>query len=176
MDVAVVREVRLERDPSLVVAVVAEGGEQIIDADAVEALGASPSELWGALTSQRAEIARRVELYRLHRFHVDLHGFIAIVVIDVLDDPLVAALACRVARMRGARRVVIAAPIGTADTYTYISHHTFRTHVKNILTKLGAHSSIEAVSIAVCAGVRPSRMHVAEESSESRTDGADGLQ
>lgn len=58
----------------------------------------------------------------------------------------------------------------------YISHHTFRTHVKNILTKLGAHSSIEAVSIAVCAGVRPSRMHVAEESSESRTDGADGLQ
>ena len=40
----------------------------------------------------------------------------------------------------------------------YISQHTFRTHVKNILTKLGAHSSIEAVSIAVCAGVRPSRM------------------
>ena len=41
----------------------------------------------------------------------------------------------------------------------YISPHTFRTHVKNILTKLGAHSSIEAVSIAVCAGVRPTRMH-----------------
>lgn len=57
----------------------------------------------------------------------------------------------------------------------YISHHTFRTHVKNILTKLGAHSSIEAVSIAVCAGVRPSRMHVAEESTEARTDGADGF-
>ena len=45
----------------------------------------------------------------------------------------------------------------------YISHHTFRTHVKNILTKLGAHSSIEAVSIAVCAGVRPSRMRDAGE-------------
>lgn len=41
----------------------------------------------------------------------------------------------------------------------YISQHTLRTHVKNILTKLGAHSSIEAVSIAVCAGVRPTRMH-----------------
>lgn len=40
----------------------------------------------------------------------------------------------------------------------YISHHTFRTHVKNILTKFGAHSSIEAVSIAVCAGMRPTRM------------------
>lgn len=48
----------------------------------------------------------------------------------------------------------------------YISHHTFRTHVKNILTKLGAHSSIEAVSIAVCAGVRPSRMHAVEDANE----------
>lgn len=123
MDVAVVREVRLERDPSLVLAVVAEGGEQIIDDDAVEALEASPSELWGALTSQRAEIARRVELYRLRRFHVDLHGFIAIVVLDVLDDPLLAALACRVARLRGASRVVIAAPIGTADIFTDLEEH-----------------------------------------------------
>ena len=123
MDVAVVREVRLERDPSLVLAVVAEGGEQIIDDDAVEALEASPSALWGALTSERAEIARRVELYRLRRFHVDLHGFIAIVVLDVLDDPLMAALACRVARLRGARRVVIAAPIGTADIYTDLKEH-----------------------------------------------------
>lgn len=57
----------------------------------------------------------------------------------------------------------------------YISHHTFRTHVKNILTKLGAHSSIEAVSIAVCAGVRPSRMHAAEDADDPNADrGSDG--
>ena len=49
----------------------------------------------------------------------------------------------------------------------FISHHTFRTHVKNILTKLGAHSSIEAGSIAVCAGVRPSRMQEIEENNTS---------
>lgn len=52
----------------------------------------------------------------------------------------------------------------------YISHHTFRTHVKNILTKLDAHSSIEAVSIAVCAGVRPSRMHDLEQSTGDASD------
>ena len=48
----------------------------------------------------------------------------------------------------------------------YISHHTFRTHVKNILTKLDAHSSIEAVSIAVCAGVRPSRLQATNPESD----------
>lgn len=53
----------------------------------------------------------------------------------------------------------------------YISQHTFRTHVKNILTKLGAHSSIEAVSIAVCAGVRPSRLHEAGAEIDPGEDG-----
>jgi putative phosphoribosyl transferase len=123
MDVIVVRSVRLPRDPSLVVAVVAEGGEQIIDDDAVEALEAPSSELWAALTSERSEIARRVGLYRLRRFHVDLHGFIAIVVLDLLDEPLLAALACKVARLRGASRVVIAAPIGTSDIFTELQEH-----------------------------------------------------
>jgi DNA-binding CsgD family transcriptional regulator len=37
----------------------------------------------------------------------------------------------------------------------FVSPHTVRTHVRNILAKLGAHSSLEAVSLAVRAGMRP---------------------
>ena len=36
-----------------------------------------------------------------------------------------------------------------------ISLNTVRTHVKNILAKLGVHASLEAVSFALRAGVRP---------------------
>ena len=36
-----------------------------------------------------------------------------------------------------------------------ISLNTVRTHVKNILSKLGVHASLEAVSVALKAGVRP---------------------
>lgn len=36
-----------------------------------------------------------------------------------------------------------------------ISLNTVRTHVKNILAKLGVHASLEAVSLALRAGVRP---------------------
>ena len=39
----------------------------------------------------------------------------------------------------------------------YISRHTFRTHVKNIYRKLGTHSSLELVSLAVENGMRPNR-------------------
>lgn len=37
-----------------------------------------------------------------------------------------------------------------------ISLNTVRTHVKNILARLGVHSSLEAVSLALRAGMRPS--------------------
>ncbi len=36
-----------------------------------------------------------------------------------------------------------------------ISFNTVRTHVKNVLAKLGAHSTVEAVSVALRAGVQP---------------------
>jgi DNA-binding NarL/FixJ family response regulator len=35
----------------------------------------------------------------------------------------------------------------------YISKHTARSHVRNILSKLGAHSKLEAVAVAARAGI-----------------------
>lgn len=37
----------------------------------------------------------------------------------------------------------------------FLSLHTVRTHIKNILAKLEVHSSLEAVSVALRAGLRP---------------------
>lgn len=42
----------------------------------------------------------------------------------------------------------------------YVSLNTVRTHTKNILAKLGVHSSLEAVSIALRAGMRPPQQEV----------------
>ncbi len=47
------------------------------------------------------------------------------------------------------------AEIGTALS---ISLNTVRTHVKSILSKLGVHASLEAVSLALRAGIRPERV------------------
>ncbi len=80
-----------------------------------------------------------------------------------LDEPIDAGSAAVIAQLSPREREVLQELVDgkshdAAAQDLYISHHTFRTHVKNILTKLGAHSSIEAVSIAVCAGVRPTRV------------------
>lgn len=42
----------------------------------------------------------------------------------------------------------------------FISAHTVRTHVQRILTKLGVHSQLEAVSVALRAGLRPTPAEV----------------
>ena len=47
--------------------------------------------------------------------------------------------------------------IGPASAELFMSANTFRTHVKNILSKLDAHTSLEAASIAVSGGMRPRR-------------------
>ena len=43
----------------------------------------------------------------------------------------------------------------------FISRHTVRTHVKSIYRKTGTHSAIEAVSLGVSLGMRPSRLAAA---------------
>lgn len=48
-------------------------------------------------------------------------------------------------------------PISRASDELFMSMNTFRTHVKNILAKLEAHSSLEAASLAVSGGMRPRR-------------------
>jgi DNA-binding NarL/FixJ family response regulator len=39
----------------------------------------------------------------------------------------------------------------------FLSTNTVRTHIQNLMAKLGVHSSVEAVSVALSAGLRPPR-------------------
>lgn len=67
--------------------------------------------------------------------------------------------------------------------HLYISRNTARTHVKHVLSKLGAHSCLEAVSIAVSEGMRPEHLEpvpfwgggfLAESCSRSRSGSHEG--
>jgi DNA-binding NarL/FixJ family response regulator len=66
----------------------------------------------------------------------------------------------RVARLTGREREVLALLVAGLDRASigaelFLSTNTVRTHVQNLLRKLDVHSSIEAVGIALRAGVRP---------------------
>jgi DNA-binding NarL/FixJ family response regulator len=66
----------------------------------------------------------------------------------------------RVARLTSREREVLALLVAGLDRASigaelFLSTNTVRTHVQNLLRKLDVHSSIEAVGIALRAGVRP---------------------
>jgi DNA-binding NarL/FixJ family response regulator len=66
----------------------------------------------------------------------------------------------RVARLTAREREVLALLVAGLDRASigaqlFLSTNTVRTHVQNLLRKLDVHSSIEAVGIALRAGVRP---------------------
>jgi DNA-binding NarL/FixJ family response regulator len=66
----------------------------------------------------------------------------------------------RLARLTAREREVLALLVAGLDRASigaelFLSTNTVRTHVQNLLRKLGVHSSIEAVGIALRAGVRP---------------------
>jgi DNA-binding NarL/FixJ family response regulator len=66
----------------------------------------------------------------------------------------------RIARLTTREREVLALLVAGHDragigARLFLSTNTVRTHVQNLLRKLGVHSSIEAVGIALRAGMRP---------------------
>jgi DNA-binding NarL/FixJ family response regulator len=72
----------------------------------------------------------------------------------------------RITRLTPREREILALMVSGMDrvaiaTRLYLSINTVRTHNKNILAKLQVHSSLEAVSVALRAGIRPES--IAEE-------------
>jgi putative phosphoribosyl transferase len=116
LDVIVVRKLGTPNQPELAIGAVGEGGVLLIDAAAVAAAGLD-AELLAAITSrERAELERHATRLRAVRSAVPLAGRTALVVDDGLATGSSAAAACRVAQAHGARRVVLAVPVGPAET------------------------------------------------------------
>jgi putative phosphoribosyl transferase len=81
----------------------------------VAAAGLSAGEISSVEARERAELDRRVRRFRAGRLRVPLGGRTAIVVDDGIATGSTARAACHAARAAGARRVVLAVPVGPPD-------------------------------------------------------------
>jgi putative phosphoribosyl transferase len=116
MDVLVTRKIGYPPAPELGVGAIAEGGEPVYDTDLLNRLGLRAADLTGVVESERAELARRVQVYRGGRPPPDVAGRYAIVADDGLATGVTARAALRALRARGADRTVLAVPVGPPST------------------------------------------------------------
>ncbi|MFF4759279.1 phosphoribosyltransferase family protein [Streptomyces sp. NPDC001292] len=112
LDLAVVRKLRVPWQPELGFGALGEHGVRVIDRAVLSESGLDPAEQETVEHAEQAELERRLRHLRGSRPPLPVAGRTALVVADSLSTGAAAEAACRVARTRGAERVVLAVPVG----------------------------------------------------------------
>jgi predicted phosphoribosyltransferase len=121
LDVLVVRKLGLPYQPELAFGAIGEGppgGDpvRVLNDSVLRRTTLTDDDIAAVEAEQRLELQRRVDLYRGGRPAVPVAGRTVLIVDDGFATGATAWVAALVARARGARTVVLAAPIGAGDT------------------------------------------------------------
>ncbi|WP_422772526.1 phosphoribosyltransferase [Plantactinospora sp. WMMC1484] len=119
LDVLVVRKLGLPEAPEVAFGAVGPGGLRVLNEEIAGRL--DDAEVEAVVRAETAELERRERLYRADRPPLRLDGRTAVVVDDGLATGATARAAVGVARQLGARRVVLAVPVGAPEAYAVLS-------------------------------------------------------
>ena len=117
LDVFVVRKLGFPGNDEYAMGAIASGGVRVIDEALLRQTGHFPGRRWsGSCSQEERELRRRERAYRDDLPAVELAGRTAILVDDGLATGSSMRAAVKAVRERGARRIVVAVPVGPADT------------------------------------------------------------
>ncbi|MFF0497291.1 phosphoribosyltransferase family protein [Nocardia aobensis] len=111
LDVLVIRKLGVPYQPELAFGAVGEDDTRVLNTLVVRRTGLSEDDIDAVQQHERAELARRVDTYRQGRDGPSLRGRTVVLVDDGIATGATARAACRVARARGAARIVLATPV-----------------------------------------------------------------
>jgi len=122
LDVLVTRKIGYPPQPELGVGAIAEGGEPVYDDTLLARLGLVRSDLQQVVAGERAELSRRVKVYRGGGPPPDVTGRPVILVDDGLATGVTARAALRSLRARSASWTVLAVPVAAPSSAAEMHH------------------------------------------------------
>ncbi|MEK6648035.1 MAG: alpha/beta family hydrolase [Actinomycetota bacterium] len=140
LDLIVVRKLGVPFQPELAMGALGEGGVLVTNDEIVRMAGISPDQFAQVLARERGEVTRRAERFRGDHPAVPLSGRIALIVDDGIATGSTAQAACKVARALGAAKVILAVPVGAADSIRLLSNDADEViclHIPKMLSAVG---------------------------------------
>ncbi|MFI0433932.1 MAG: phosphoribosyltransferase family protein, partial [Candidatus Nanopelagicales bacterium] len=118
VDVLVVRKLGSPWNPEFGFGSVGEGDVAVIDYELAHRLGVTDAMVDRIRAAEQAEVRRRERSYRLGRTGALLRGRLVIIVDDGIATGSTVRTAVELVRQRGARRIVVAAPVASPHAVT----------------------------------------------------------
>jgi predicted phosphoribosyltransferase len=115
LDVMVVRKLGAPGNPEFAIGALAPGVTHF-EEETLRAIGVSKEYLRQVVVKEQEELRRREARYRAGRPHLELGGKTVILVDDGLATGATALAAAEAVRARGARHLVVAVPVASAET------------------------------------------------------------
>jgi predicted phosphoribosyltransferase len=115
LDVFVVRKLGVPGQPEFAMGAIASGGALVLDQQTISDLRISRAAVERVIAMERAELARREELFRGSRPPVDVSGRTIILVDDGLATGSTVQAAIAALRKEGPASVIVAAPVGSRE-------------------------------------------------------------
>jgi hypothetical protein len=115
LDVTLARKLGSPANPEFAVGAVGEDGNLVLNPDAIALPGVTKEYLEAERDRQRAEIARRAELFRAVRPAADVAGRAVIVVDDGVATGSTVLAALRTVRPKGPKELILAVPVVSPD-------------------------------------------------------------
>jgi putative phosphoribosyl transferase len=116
LDVFIVRKLGVPGFEELALGAIASGGVRVLNEDVVRALPNANELIESVTTRELAELGRREQIYRDGRPAPDISGRTVILVDDGLATGATMRAAVAALRQLGAAKIVVAVPVGAADT------------------------------------------------------------
>ena len=110
LDVLIVRKLGVPWHPELAFGAVGEGGVRVLNDDVIRSVGLKHDEVERTEERERHEVEERIRRFRPAGQRAPLRGRTAVIVDDGVATGATAKAACNVARLQGAKRVVLAVP------------------------------------------------------------------
>ncbi|MGJ6123996.1 phosphoribosyltransferase family protein [Mycolicibacterium sp. Y3] len=121
LDILLVRQLPVPGQPGLSFGTIGEGGARLIDDAIVREWHLGQDEIAQIEARQRSDLRRRAKRLRGDRDRISLRRRVAVIVDDGMSISTTAKAACRIARARGARKVIVAAPTAPGDVKTMLA-------------------------------------------------------